>query len=83
MDANRNPAVHRGVHRAEKVRKGFTFGTQLGVQHRHLDRRFRHAVAVKPAKRTTHVRGNEGLTLEEWRQEVVHEHMLCSFHVLG
>ena len=83
VDADRHAAVHRRVHRAEELSEGFPFGTQLYVQHRHLDRRLRHAVSVDPAQRARHVMRGRTVALEKGRQQVVDEHMLRRLDIFG
>ena len=53
---------------------------QLRIEHRHLDRRFRHRVAVHRTKQARHVRGGEVAVEQAWNQ-MVNQHVLRSVDV--
>ncbi len=83
VDSNRDPAVHGGTNRAEVMRKRLAGGTQLGVEHRHLDRRLRHQMTADRTQHIRHVRGGKALPLEQPWQQVMDKHVLRALHVLG
>src|SRR5919108_1914874 len=81
MDADGHAAVDLLSHRPEELAEGPACGTQLGVEHRHLDGGLGHVVPVHGMKQPRHA-GRHQLAAEQPGQQVMDEDVLRALYVL-
>ncbi len=82
-DADRHAAVDGVADRAEPVGERPALRAELGVEHRHLERRLGHRVALHSGEERLHGVGVEILRGEQPRDEMCAHHVLRAVRVLG